>query len=133
LILEALEQEKLICAICFSVAALAFARDPKNNYRSVIWGKTVSAHPRVWDFTDSVSYDLYNATPENAGTKVVTPGFLLPIEAIMTDAVGPKGVCIADPATSRENPSVAYDWPFVTGCSVESSIAFGQKIVEVLS
>jgi hypothetical protein len=39
----------------------------------------------------------------------------------------------ADPATTREHPLVVYDPPFVTGVSVESAIAFGEKLVDVLS
>jgi hypothetical protein len=82
-----------------------------------------------WDFT----YDLYGATPDNKGTDVHTPGFLWPLEHIVRDAVGPKGKCIAEEKANRENPRVAFDWPFVTGTSVESSIAYGKKIVEVLA
>jgi hypothetical protein len=64
---------------------------------------------------------------------VVTPGFIYPLQDLATDAVGPNGnVAFCDNA-SRENPSVVYDWPFITGCSVESSIAFANKIVEVLN
>ena len=63
----------------------------------------------------------------------MTPGFLLAIEPLATDAVGLSGTCIADPKTSRENPSVVYDVPFLTGCTVESSSAFGRKIAEVLA
>jgi len=132
LLLEGYYTNKLLCTICFSVAALVFTRDPKNNYRSIIWGKRITAHPRAWDFTADVPYELYNATEDNPGTNVITPGFLLPLQDIATDAVGPEGECISDPNTSRENPSVIYDRPFITGCSVESSIAFGRKIVEVL-
>jgi putative intracellular protease/amidase/quercetin dioxygenase-like cupin family protein len=130
LILSGLDSGKLICAICFSVASLAFTRDPKDGRKSVVYGKRVTAHPWSWDFTIDVTYDLY--PPGNKGTDVVTPGFVLPIEAIMRDAVGPLGECRADPRTNRQNPSVVYDHPFITGCSVESSIAFGQKIAAVL-
>jgi putative intracellular protease/amidase len=134
LILDAIASDKLVAAICFAVGALAMTRDPQNGYRSVIAGKRVTAHPRDWDFTGDVTYELYQPTPDNRGAEgLVTPGFLLAIEALATDAVGPSGTCVADPKTSRENPSVVYDWPFITGCSVESSIAFGRKIVEVLA
>ncbi len=131
LVLEALQQGKLVAAMCFSVAALAFTRDPNNNYRSVVWGKTVTAHPRTWDFLGDLSYGLYQATSTD-GTNVVTPGFLLPLQDIMEDAVGLHGRCIADATTSRAKPSTAWDGQIVTGCSVESSIAFGNKIVEAL-
>ena len=133
LILDAYRSDKLIAAICFSVAVLLFTRDPKNNYNSIIYGKKIAAHPREWDFKDDVSYELYQATNENSGTNVITPGFVLPLHDIAMDTVGPAGQVFADPATSREKPCVIYDWPFITGCSVESSIAYGDRIKEVLA
>jgi putative intracellular protease/amidase len=132
LILDGYGRGKLICAICFSVAALVLTRDPDNGQRSVVYNRTITVHPRAWDFMSDTSYELYNSTPDNHGTDLVTPGFVLPLESIATDAVGPSGHCIANPDTSRERPSVVYDHPFITACSVESSIAYGHKIVEVL-
>jgi putative intracellular protease/amidase len=132
LLLDGYYTNKLLCAICFAVGALVFTRDPDNDYKSIVHGKRITAHPRAWDFTAEVSYQLYQATPDNPGTDVVTPGFLLPLQDIATDAVGPGGECVSDPSTSRESPCVIYDPPFITGCSVESSIAYGHKIVEVL-
>lgn len=133
LILDAFNNNKLIGAICYSVAALAFTRNPNNNYRSIIYGKKVTAHPRAWDFDFELSYDLADTTPDNAGTDVITPGFLLPLQDVVTDAVGPDGECVSDEKANRENPCVVFDWPFVTGLSVESSIAYGKKLVEVMS
>lgn len=134
LILNAVKNDKLVGAVCYSVGALAFTRDPDNNYKSVIYGKTVTAHPRVWDFVDfDLTYDLYGKTEDNAGTDLMTPGFGIPLQDIVEDAVGPDGKCIAEDKATRDKPCVAYDWPFVTGLSVESSIAYGQKLVEVLS
>ncbi|OGW36631.1 MAG: thiamine biosynthesis protein ThiJ [Nitrospirae bacterium RBG_13_39_12] len=133
LILDAFRTGKLIGAICYSVGALAFTRNPENSYRSVIYGKKVTAHPRAWDFDFDLSYDLAGTTPDNAGTNVVTPGFLLPLQDVVTDAVGPDGQCISDDKANRKNPCVVYDWPFVTALSVESSIAYGKKLVEILS
>jgi hypothetical protein len=49
------------------------------------------------------------------------------------DAVGPNGACIARINANREDPEVHYDWPFVTGTSVESSIAYGKMIAKVLA
>jgi len=40
---------------------------------------------------------------------------------------------ISDPTTTRDNPSAVIDLPFVTGLSFESSVAFGEKLVEALS
>jgi putative intracellular protease/amidase len=133
LILEGLDGGKLICAICFSVGALVFSRDPKNGYKSVVYGRKITAHPRAWDFQAATGYELYCATPDNRGTDLVSPGFVLPLEDLARDAVGPDGQVFADPKISREVPSVIYDHPFITGCSVESSIAYGEKIAEVLA
>lgn len=135
LIHDALEQDKLVGALCYAVSTLVFCRDPKNDFKSVIYGKTVAAHPFSWDFYGpdwDFTYDLYGVTEDNQGTDVHTPGFLWPLEHLVRDAVGPNGTCIANEKATRENPQVAYDWPFVTGNSVESSIAYGEKIVEVL-
>ena len=133
LLLEAVEADKLVAVMCFAVGALATTRNPKNGYKSIAFGKKITAHPRAWDFQDWASYELWNATPDNKGTDLMTPGFVVPLQDIMEDAVGPNGHVSSNPATNRENPDVVYDWPFVTGCSVESSIAFGDKIVEVLA
>lgn len=136
LILEAVAQDKLVGSMCFAVGALVTARDPQT-HKSVIHGKNVTAHPRSWDFQDDVSYVLWHPSgtlPEdNRGTDVVTPGFVVPLQDLVEDAVGPGGSVASDPATSREKPSVVYDWPFVTACSVESSIAYGEKLVDVLA
>ncbi len=56
-----------------------------------------------------------------------------PLEDLVRDAVGPNGACIARINARREDPEVHLDWPFVTGTSVESSIAYGDLIVEVLN
>jgi putative intracellular protease/amidase len=136
LIMEAYRTDKLIGALCYAVTALAWCRDPQNDYKSIIWGKTVTAHPHAWDFYGpdyDFTYELYGATPDNKGTDVHTPGFLWPAEHVIRDAVGPNGKVIARVNANRESPEVAFDWPFVTGTSVESSIAYGEKIVEVLA
>ena len=133
LLLDAYYADKLIGTICYANAVLVFTRDPKNNYKSIINGRQVTAHPRAWDFDVDLTYELYNPTPDNKGTDLVSPGFLFPLQDLVTDAVGPQGKCISIETANREKPSVAYDWPFVTGTSVESSIAFGQKLVEVLA
>ena len=133
LILNAVKSDKLIGAICYSVGTLAFTRNPDNGYKSVVFGKKVTAHPRAWDFDFDLAYDLAGKSAGNVGTDVVTPGFLLPLQDVVEDAVGPDGECVHDEKANRENPCVVYDWPFVTGLSVESSIAYGKKLVEVLN
>jgi putative intracellular protease/amidase len=133
MLIEGSRTGKVVAALCYAVAALVFARDPKNGYKSIIYGKKVTAHPRSWDFHDDIDHSfLYGITPDNQPTNVVTTGFIYPLQDLATDAVGPNGnVAFADNA-SREKPSVVYDHPFITGCSVESSIAFANKVVEVL-
>lgn len=136
LIKEAIASDKLVGALCYAVSALVFCRDEENDHNSVIYGKRVTAHPFAWDFYGpdwDFTYDLYGATEDNKGTDVHTPGFLWPLEFLVREAVGPDGECIARASTTRDDPQVAYDWPFVTGTSVESSIAYGEKVVAVLA
>lgn len=132
LLVDAFTSNKLMGALCYAVGAFVWARNPETG-KSIIHGKTVTAHPKEWDFTGELAYPLVNTTPDNKGTDVVTPGFLFPLQVVVEDAVGPEGTVLSDHTASREKPQVAYDWPFVTALSVESSIAFGDKLVEVLS
>lgn len=136
LIMEAFNSNKLIGALCYSVTTLVFCRNPLNDHKSIIWGKKIAAHPDKWDFYGpdfDFTYDLYNETEDNRMTDVHTPGFLWPLEPLVRDAVGPEGKCVANIWANRDHPTVVYDWPFVTGTSVESSIEYGKKIVEVLA
>ena len=136
LIMDAYKSGKIVAALCYAVSTLVFLRDPENDYKSIVYGKKICAHPRAWDFYGpgmAMSYELYGATPDNCGTNVITPGFLWPIEDLVRDAVGPNGACIARINANRENPQVYYDHPFITGTSVESSIAYGDMIVKVLN
>ena len=134
LILSAIKDDKVVGAICYSVGALAFTRDENNGYKSVLFGRKTVAHPRKWDFVDfDLAYQLVGATDDNKGTDVVTPGFLIPLQDIVEDAVGPDGEVTANDMATRENPCVVVDNNFVTGLSVESSIAYGQKLVEVIN
>jgi putative intracellular protease/amidase len=132
LVLEAYKSGKTIGALCYAVGALAFTRDPENDYRSVIHGKRVTAHPHAWDFVGDHSYDLVGATPENPGARLITNGFVFPLQYMVEDAVGDRTLVSSDPKTSRERPSVVYDAPFVTGLSVESSAPYGRKLAEIL-
>jgi putative intracellular protease/amidase len=133
LVLDAVKAGKLVGALCYGVGALAFTRDPGNKNKSVIFGKTVVAHPHEWDFTFDMNYPLYGASGDNPGTDITSTGFLFPLQHMVEDAVGPAGRVISDATTSREKPSTAVDRPFVTGLSVESSIAFGAAVVDALS
>ena len=132
LLYEAYNTNKLIATLCYATAALIWTRDPRDSFSSIIKGRRIACHPRAWDFEDDVTLELWGATPDNKGTDAVYAGFLYPLEDIARDAVGPGGLCIGDPDATRDNPRVVFDWPFITGNSVESSIAFGNKIVEVL-
>lgn len=135
LIMDAYKSDKIIAALCYTVSTLVFCRDPENDYKSIIYGKRVTAHPRAWDFYGpgmAMTYDLYGTTEDNKGTDVVTPGFPWPVEDLVRDAVGPNGACIARINACREDPQVYYDHPFITGTSVESSIAYGDLLVKVL-
>jgi len=132
LIVNAYKDDKIVGALCYAVGALAFSRDPDNDMKSVIYGKNVTAHPHAWDFVGDHVYHVERATEENPGMQLMTNGFLFPLQYMVEDAVGPDGSVASDPTTSRETPSVAWDFPFVTGLSVESSSAFGNKLVEVL-
>lgn len=135
LIMDAYKSDKIVAALCYAVSTLVFCRDPENDYKSIIYGKRITAHPRAWDFYGpgmQMIYDVYGATDDNKGPDVITPGFQWPIEDLVRDAVGPNGACIARINASREDPQVYYDHPFITGTSVESSIAYGNKVVEVL-
>ena len=135
LIMRAYKTGKIVAALCYAVSTLVFCRDPENDYKSIIYGKKITAHPRAWDFYGpgmAMTYDVYGETEDNKGTDVVTPGFPWPIEDLVRDAVGPNGACIARINANRESPQVYYDHPFITGTSVESSIAYGNLVVEVL-
>lgn len=135
LIMDAYKSDKIIAALCYTVSTLVFCRDPENDYKSIIYGKRVTAHPRAWDFYGpgmAMEYKLYGVTEDNKGTDVITPGFPWPVEDLVRDAVGPNGACIARINASREDPQVYYDHPFITGTSVESSIAYGDLLVKVL-
>lgn len=135
LIIDAYRDDKLIGALCYAVATLVFLRDPKNDYKSIVYGKKIVCHPHAWDFYGpdyDFTYPLYGETGSNKGTDVHTPGFLYPQEYLIRDAVGPNGACISRVKASREDPEAHCDWPFVTAASVESSIAYGDLLVKVL-
>jgi putative intracellular protease/amidase len=133
LCVNAWKDGKILGALCYAVGSFVWARDTDTFHRSIIYGKKITAHPREWDFTGNLPYQLFRADKENPGTDLVTQGFIFPLAVIVEDAVGPHGKVYSDPTANREKPQVVYDHPFVTALSVESSIAFGDKMVEVLS
>lgn len=133
LVYRAYKSGKTIGALCYAVGALAFTRDPDNDYRSVIHGKRVTAHPHAWDFRGEHAYECVRATADNPGIELTTNGFVFPLQYMVEDAVGDRTLVASPVKANRENPSVVYDAPFVTGLSVESSIAFGDTLVDVLA
>jgi putative intracellular protease/amidase len=133
LVYKAFKSGKVIGALCYTVGALALTRDPGNDMKSVIYGRNVTAHPHAWDFTGDLEYTVERQTEDNPGIKLKTNGFVFPLQYMVVDAVGPDGTVASDPKTNRENPSVVYDHPFVTACSVESAKPYGEKLVEILS
>lgn len=132
LLTEAFQSDKLMGALCYAVGCFVWSRNPETG-KSIIQGKRVCAHPKEWDFKDDMTYDLVGTGGDNQGTNLVTRGFVFPLQVIVEDAVGPDGHVTSDHNANREQPCVEYDWPFVTALSVESSIAFGDKLVEVLA
>lgn len=132
LLLTAYKSNKVIGALCYGVGALVFSRDPDNGNKSIISGRNVVAHPHAWDFDMDMGYPLYGAAADNHGTDLVTAGFVFPLQYITEDAVGLNGSVLADVTANREKPCLVFDRPFLTALSVESSIAFGDKLVEIL-
>lgn len=130
LLYSAYKHGKILGAVCYAVGAFAFTRDPENNNKSIVYGKTVAAHPHSWDFDFDLGYELLDEKDDKLN--LITPGFVYPLQYMMEDAVGPEGQVIADETANRNKPCVTYDAPFLTALSVESSIAFGEKLVELL-
>lgn len=133
LVVDAYQSGKLVSAICAGVPALAYPRHPDKEGRSLMYGKEAAAHPRSWDFAFDMEYELARETEDNNGSNIVTPGFIVPVENIMQDATGDPDLVHAVPDADRDNPVVVYDEPFLTAQSVASSVAYGEKLVEVLT
>ena len=133
LILQAYKSGKTVGALCYAVGALALTRDPDNDFKSVIYGKHVTAHPHAWDCVGDHNYQVIRPSADNHSTDLITNGFVFPLQFLVEDAVGSRALVSSDPKTSRQRPSVVYDAPFVTGLSVESSSAYGKKLAEVLA
>ena len=132
LVVEAYSQGKVVAAICAAVATLGYVRHP-DKPGSIVKGKRVAAHPRSWDFDFDLPYVLARQTATNNGSTMVTPGFILPVQYILEDATGDPGLVSAVPNADREHPVVIWDPPILTAQSVESSVAFGRKLVEVVN
>jgi putative intracellular protease/amidase len=119
LIFGFMAQDKLIVAECYSVAALAFARDWSDR-KSIIWGKHVTGHAMEYDWKDGTGFIKSNLNYK-------TPFY--PLEAILRDATGPDGQYHGGVGHSL---STILDFPFLTGRSTQDSRLCGDLMVEVL-
>jgi putative intracellular protease/amidase len=119
LVLGFYRAKKVVSAICYGVAVLAFARD-FNERKSIIRGKHVTGHCIEYDYHDGTGF-LH--TDFNMGP----PPYVL--EYVLADAVGPEGQYHGN---FGKETSVVVDYPFITARSLQCSFEFGDKIVEML-
>ncbi|HEY0757412.1 MAG TPA: type 1 glutamine amidotransferase domain-containing protein [Ktedonobacteraceae bacterium] len=119
LILGFYKLDKLVAALCYGVACLAFARD-LHERASIIRGKHVTGHCKEYDYKDNTGF---------VGTDFNMGPAPYPLEYILRDATAPTG---AYHGNFGSEISVIVDYPFITGRSNHDSYATGQKIVEVL-
>lgn len=119
LVLGFYRANKVVSAICYGVAVLAFARD-FNERKSIIRGKHVTGHCIEYDYHDGTGF-LH--TDFNMGP----PPYVL--EYILADAVGPEGQYHGN---FGKETSVIVDYPFITARSLQCSFEFGEKIVDML-
>jgi putative intracellular protease/amidase len=110
---------KPVCAICYGVGCLAFARN-LGDRKSIIWGKHVTGHCKEYDYKDNTGF---------VGTNINIGPPPYALEYILRDATGPEGQYIGN---FGKEISVIVDYPFVTGRSTHDAYTTGQKIVEVL-
>jgi putative intracellular protease/amidase len=132
LILGFVRLDRPVAAVCYGVAALAFARDPLRKL-SIIRGKRVTGHPIDYDYHDGTGFEgphALDGSNRGFGDGYVDfgPPFY-PLEFILRDAVGPDGEYIGNVGHAE---SVIVDHPFVTARSTESSVGCGQALVDVL-
>jgi putative intracellular protease/amidase len=119
LILSFVRADKPILALCYGVAALAFARD-WDDRESIVRGKHVTGHCKEYDYKDGTGFlgvDFNMGPPP------------YPLEYILRDATAPDGRFHGN--VGREF-SVIVDYPFVTARSTPDSFLGGSKLVEVL-
>ncbi|GAB7044713.1 MULTISPECIES: type 1 glutamine amidotransferase domain-containing protein [Catenuloplanes] len=119
LVLSFVRADKPILALCYGIAALAFARD-WDDRSSIIWGKHVTGHCKEYDYKDGTGFLGVNF---NMGP----PPY--PLEYILRDATGPDGRFHGN--VGKET-SVIVDYPFITARSTPDSFLGGDKMVEVL-
>jgi putative intracellular protease/amidase len=123
---------KPIAAVCYGVACLAFARDPREK-KSLIWGKHVTGHPIDYDYNDGTGFEGPHAL--DGSSKGFGDGYInfggpfYPLEFILRDAVGPDGAFIGNVGHSI---SALLDYPFITARSTPDAYEAGRLLVESL-
>lgn len=115
-----LHWDKLICAECYSVTCLAFAREWTDRERSIIYGKHVTGHALEYDYKDGTGF-------LNTDLNMGPPPY--PLELILRDAVGPNGKYHGGVGRTL---STILDYPFLTGRSTQDSRLCGELMVKVL-
>lgn len=111
--------DKPICAECYGVTCLAFARD-WDDRTSLIKGKHVTGHCKEYDYKDGTGFvgvDFNMGPPP------------YPLEYILRDATAPDGRYHGNVGRVT---SVIVDYPFITARSTPDSFLAGRKLVEVL-
>lgn len=119
LVLAFTRADKPTLALCYGVAALAFARDWEDRV-SILRNKHVTGHPKEYDYKDGTGFlgvDVNFGPPPYA------------LEYILRDATAPEGRFHGN--VGRET-SVLVDFPFITARSTPDSFLGGEKLVEVL-
>jgi len=111
--------DKPICAICYGVACLAFARD-LNDRRSLLHGRHVTGHTVEYDYHDGTGF-------LNTDLNMGPPPYTL--EYILRDTVGPNGQYHGN---FGKRTSVIVDYPFITARSNQCSYEAGAVFVAVL-
>ncbi len=112
--------DKLVCAECYSVTCLAFAREWTERDRSIIYGKHVTGHALEYDYKDGTGF-------LNTDLNMGPPPY--PLELILRDAVGPNGKYHGGVGRTL---STILDYPFLTGRSTQDSRLCGELMVKVL-
>lgn len=120
LILGFYNKNKLIVAECYSVTALAFARDWTER-ESIIKGKHITGHALEYDYKDGTGFSC-------TGNLNFGPPFY-PLEFILRDAVGENGKYHGGVGYTT---STILDYPFLTGRSTQDSTLVGELMVEVI-
>jgi putative intracellular protease/amidase len=115
-------KDKPIAAECYTVTALAFARE-LDTRKSILVGRHVTGHTMEYDYT--ANWAIF----ANGGYfNFDSPPF--PLEYILRDCVGECGMFHSNIGRPT---SVIVDYPFITSRSVASSDECGRMLVSVLN